>query len=736
MAWTAARRRRIVFAAVFVAALAGLAAFFAHVGPQLADNFSSIIAAFVTLILSGITFFAWLTKRLEGDPTERDRLSAVIAQLAVAVQRDLSQDERYRGVADQVPLMVSWQEASDDLRDHWDNIGLAVNLDGQFPEILRIYRRVPSRRLVILGEPGAGKTTLAIHLARRILDANNGSGPVPLVFAIGSWNPAATDSSLVDWMVAAMTTDRPGITTAEAHELIPRGSILPILDGLDEIDAGQRAAAVAAISTMPGALVVTCQRAPYAEATRTAHVVRRAAAIELDRITIDQLTAYLRSGTGSAARTQSWDDVLDAIHRHRAPVLEAAFQKPLMVSLARTIYTDGQARVPEEDRRHPIDLITTQHFSDVDEFESHLLGVFIRTVYPPRSMDPYSTRWRVRFASRTPRHWHPDRARRWLGYLARHAEDSEISWWRLGNTVPRWARALLFAAVAATVLAGIAQLALDTQFVVVGAALGVGAGAAYGWFFEGEPPRRLRLFAAGSTENLRQEIVMGLAFGLAVAMLGWFLVSRFGWFVLPIAGGLAGIAPAVIGVLLRKDTKPKDLRSEIQIAAGGGVTGGLIVGLIAGVNRSPTGSFTAWLAVSLTLGLAFGLASGPHAPAKVDEAIDLNHMIRANRAIALYYATMTGLPCALVFGLLTTWPAGIALGIAIGLAMGVVNSAWGRWIILTRTVLVIGGKLPADLSAFLNDAHRRGVLRQSGAKFAFRHEQLQRQLAGGPPPPR
>jgi hypothetical protein len=43
------------------------------------------------------------------------------------------------------------------------------------------------------------------------------------------------------------------------------------------------------------------------------------------------------------------------------------------------------------------------------------------------------------------------------------------------------------------------------------------------------------------------------------------------------------------------------------------------------------------------------------------------------------------------------------------------------------------GRLPWRLVRFLADAHeQRGVLRQAGAAYQFRHVELQRHLAGRP----
>lgn len=72
------------------------------------------------------------------------------------------------------------------------------------------------------------------------------------------------------------------------------------------------------------------------------------------------------------------------------------------------------------------------------------------------------------------------------------------------------------------------------------------------------------------------------------------------------------------------------------------------------------------------------------------------------------------IPCGLLW--LTLGPAALAL------------SAWGRWR-TARLWCAATGKLPWRLMAFLDDAHSRGVLRQTGAVYQFRHLKLQERLA-------
>lgn len=79
------------------------------------------------------------------------------------------------------------------------------------------------------------------------------------------------------------------------------------------------------------------------------------------------------------------------------------------------------------------------------------------------------------------------------------------------------------------------------------------------------------------------------------------------------------------------------------------------------------------------------------------------------------------IPDGLRFGLLTAFGAG--LGTALSL------TAWGQWTVFARLWLPLTGRLPRAAMAFLDDAHRRGVLRKVGAVYQFRHTRLQQHFA-------
>ncbi|NJP80764.1 hypothetical protein HCK01_26285 [Streptomyces sp. AA8] len=72
---------------------------------------------------------------------------------------------------------------------------------------------------------------------------------------------------------------------------------------------------------------------------------------------------------------------------------------------------------------------------------------------------------------------------------------------------------------------------------------------------------------------------------------------------------------------------------------------------------------------------------------------------------------------------------GFWVGCILGLALALNRTASGRFILI-RLYLILFWRMPWNVLAFLDDAHRnRGVLRQVGSVYQFRHVDLQRHLA-------
>lgn len=672
-----------------------------------------------------------MTGRIDGDvtigtpsPMPQDRLSEPADQLADAVDTFWRREERRRRIRDPRPLVVRYRPADRRVTDHPENIWKAAgpqDVSGDLNRITDVYQRVPTRRLVVLGRAGSGKTVLALRLVLNLLAARTPRDPVPVIVSLGSWNPA---DSLEDWLISHLIRDYPWLAETDATgldmatALVDARRILPVLDGFDEIADDLRPAARRQLSETDMALVLTGRPEEYTTAVVGTRGVHGAAVIELTDLALDDVAGYLRLASpqlvhpDTAATVTVWDPVLTRLRTERgnpaAARLGTVLTTPLMVALARTIYSDGAGR-------DPVVLLDTDRFGTVAGLEAHLLGSFVPSVYRPGG------RRLARF-----RRWNPERAQHWLYYLVEHLDQRgtrDLAWWNLGTSVRRSVRTLVVAVLAALIfggVTGVGNLPVDliaTRFglafavrrgLVVGLFHGLVGGLAFGlmyWFADGRQalkPSPVRVGFTGSarqlgarlTTRLRIGMAIGTVFALAVVLLDRLVVGGF-----DLDDGLSSA-----GLLL----------SVIEFAPLVGLGTGVVLGLMT------------WL----------------EAPIDVKSAVSPTNLLTVNRTTVLLqmlvWAVVFGLGAMLVTSftvsplrcLETGLVFGIEAAISGGLGYGLSLTAWGQWMAIARIWLPLTRRLPWRLIAFLDDACQRGVLRQSGAVYQFRHARLQDHLTG------
>ncbi len=121
-------------------------------------------------------------------------------------------------------------------------------------------------------------------------------------------------------------------------------------------------------TTLP--LLLTSRVDEYRDAVEGTDVLTSAAAVVLADLRCDDLADYLPRTTRKAGPGGNvWKPVLDEVRN--GGVLAEVLTTPLMVALARRIYSD----TPDHD---PAELLT---FGTADEIERHLLGSFVPAVY-------------------------------------------------------------------------------------------------------------------------------------------------------------------------------------------------------------------------------------------------------------------------------------------------------------------------------------------------------------------
>ncbi|MFC9288587.1 helix-turn-helix domain-containing protein [Streptomyces sp. NPDC057052] len=652
-------------------------------------------------------------------------LADAAEQLAKAVAARWQREEEQRRIQDPYPLPVRWKAASEALTDHWANIRRIppgapsgpLDLDGRLEEIAQTYRSVPSGRLVVLGRSGSGKTVLSLRFVLDHLRTRTPAEPVPVIFSIGAWDPTAL--TLRDWLTERLTRDHPGTAArgsggvSLAAALVDSGRVLPVLDGFDEMADGLRRPALEALNATTLPLLLTSRPAEYAAAVAETDVLTSAAPVELVDLTLDDLDHYLPRTTRKTDRADpaasAWDSVLKHLREPSpdgaAAPLATVLSTPLMVALARTVYSD----TPDHD---PAALLDTERFASAQELEEHLLDNFLPTVY--RRPGP------------GPRAWDPDRAQRWLGHLAHHLTERgtpDLAWWRLGDGLRASTRVLVTALVTGVVIG-----ALD----VVPAL-----------FYLPLPPSLVDAASVG--------LLAGLLFG-AVHWLAYTVLGK-------------AVAPSAVRLRIRGRAGPPRWTAGPRLVLGtlAGTAFGCMYGFAIGLvnayrwQAGLSAALQTGLVNAIVLGLAFGGAAGLtfcflgllEAPLDIASAVSPRSVLNADRRTTLIqlaiwapvFGVTVGLGVGVVvdllqghLGLLIMDTAGlITIGAVSGVggALGYTLSmtAWGQWCVLSRLWLPLTGRLPWAVVAFLDDAYRRGVLRRAGAVYQFRHARLQSHLA-------
>ena len=812
---------------------------------------------------------AWAALRVaerDGGKVSDPGLTEVAERLAARIRSQWEHEAQARGLNDPFPLPVAWTAAlpplagdldalktlassgagwSDQARSQW--AAGPEDLAGAGRELVNVLARVPTGRLVVLGEPGAGKTMLMVRLVLDLLhpDRRATDPRIPVLASLASWDPVGQD--LHGWLGATLITSYPdlagspppGSVGANAFEaLLEAKLILPILDGLDEVSESARPTAIARINKelRPGEpVVVTCRTEQYRAAVSRQDgqgATLRAAAVRLSTLQFDEIAKYLRTDAAPGAESR-WD-FLDTLESG-SPVRQT-LAIPLFAGLARDIYN---AR-PEEgrDSRHPPELLD---FADQAAAEAYLFDAFIPTAY------------RHAPAGR----WKAEDAERWLVFLARHLEGTvrgtDLAWWQLSRSTSRLLTGLVTGLIAGLVTALSIMMALPTV-----AAVSIPFDMY--WYWTAVPT-----IGEAMLTGLKLAPVGGLAAGLlsgvaavavtrgsqwqrsprvqraaqsAVSIIAGFIVGVAAWLAFSSVGlavGLGITASMLSAITLwraRRFGTGADLRratsagivvgSMVGVASGVfwgvlyqsyslGLTWGLPAGVIAGIgagigtilkgrrgDRPARGTRwslrKAWLPASicgtasaligqLAGGTAFGLSAGlvyglaiavavaavaglEGVPGNLSDGASPPVSLARDRSAALSLALVTGIAAGiaaaivanatdyagfvaeaqadtgfsgfspsgyvadrvLALGLGMVASAGLPVGIGFSLVIGGFGSQWPGWI-TTRIWLSLRGRLPWSLMSFLTDAYQRGVLRQVGAVYQFRHINLQHRLA-------
>lgn len=240
-------------------------------------------------------------------------------------------------------------------------------------KIVEIFDEL-GRNLLILGAPGSGKTITLLELARDLVARaeSDPAQPIPVVFNLSTW--AERRQPLAEWLTAELSV-KYQVPRQIGRKWLAANDILPLLDGLDEVQVEHRAACIETLNTYLDshglAGLVVCSRVEDYASIKPK--LKLEAAILLQPLTDEQVKEYL--GAVGGVRLHPLYKALQADE-----TLREMSQSPLMLSVMSIAYADvmlddllsGALNTLEARRKHLFAAYTERMFARVARTKNEL----------------------------------------------------------------------------------------------------------------------------------------------------------------------------------------------------------------------------------------------------------------------------------------------------------------------------------------------------------------------------
>lgn len=182
---------------------------------------------------------------------------------------------------------------------HRRNLSLGTRAIDIFDELNCKDETITGRTLLILGKPGAGKTTALLEIARDLIaDAlEDETLPIPVILNLSTWGGFLPTQTFANWLTQQLHIEY-DISKTQGKAWIKKQKLLLLLDGLDEVKEERRKSMIMAINKFISENtkneVIVCSRMQYY--STLSEKLQFQAAIYIQPLTKDQINRYLQQG--------------------------------------------------------------------------------------------------------------------------------------------------------------------------------------------------------------------------------------------------------------------------------------------------------------------------------------------------------------------------------------------------------------------------------------------------------